>query len=545
MARIEGGWTVGPQTNVVDVVAAAAQTFGDRTWLELSGVAHTFAEVWERSLRVARGLKELGVGPGDTVAAVLDTSVDAVAVWFGANALGAIWVPVNTAYKGSYLRHQLADSGAAVVVAEPDYAERVLAVADELPELRVLVVRGEAPGTPPAAAASVVRVAPISALVDGDPLSDEEIVRPAPGDLSLLIYTSGTTGPSKGCMLSHNYVCNVARGSNRNRRPDDVLWSPLPLFHLNAAATTVLASAMLGNTAAVFPRFSLSNFWPEIQRTGATIITLLGMMIPLISKMDDTPEMLACKGQIRIAGGAPYTPETAKIWHERFGAQVVGSSIFGLTETTFLTWTPAGVEHPWGSAGTYNDDFDVRLFDENDVEVPVGEVGEICARPLRPYVMFSGYWRRPEATAAVMRNMWFHTGDLGRFDENGWLWFVDRKKDYLRRGGENISSMEVEGTFRSHPAVADVAAHAVPSDLSEDELKVTIVLKEGQTLDPAELCRWSAERLPYFAVPRYIEFRDDLPRNPMNKVLKYQLRDEGVTATTWDRSTSDVVLSKR
>ncbi len=540
MGRIEGGWTVGPQTNVVDVVADAAQRFGNRTWLELSGVAHSFTEVWERSLRVARGLRELGVGPGDTVAAVLDTSVDAVAVWFGANALGAIWVPVNTAYKGEYLRHQLADSGAGVVVAEPDYADRVLAVADALPELRVLVQRG---GEIPAG--SSVRIEPIEALTQADALPAAEALRPAPGDLALLIYTSGTTGPSKGCMLSHNYVCNVARGSMRNRVAGDVLWSPLPLFHLNAAATTVLASAMLGNTAAIFPRFSLSNFWPEIHRTGATVVTLLGMMIPLIAKMDDTPELLACKGQIRVAGGAPYTPETAQIWHERFGAQHVGSSVFGLTETTFLTWTPEGVKHPWGSAGTYNDDFDVRIFDDNDNELPVGEVGEIVARPLRPYVMFSGYWRRPEATQAVMRNMWFHTGDLGRFDENGWLWFVDRKKDYLRRGGENISSMEVEGTFRKHPAVADVAAHAVPSDLSEDELKITVVLREGQTLDPAELCRWSLDQLPYFAVPRYIEFRDDLPRNPTNKVLKYQLRDEGVTATTWDRNASDIVLSKR
>jgi crotonobetaine/carnitine-CoA ligase len=538
VGRIEGGWTVGPQTNVVEVVAAAAQRFGNRTWLELSGDAHTFAEVWERSLRVARGLRELGVGPGDTVAAVLDTSLDAVAVWFGANAIGAIWVPVNTAYKGSYLRHQLSDSGAAVIVAEPDYAQRVLDVADGLPDLRTLVQRG---GELPADS----RVCAIEVLSAAEPLAGDEVHTPNPGDLSLLIYTSGTTGPSKGCMLSHNYVCNVARGALRNRTADDVLWSPLPLFHLNAAATTVLASAMLGNTAAIFPRFSLSNFWPEIHRTGATVITLLGMMIPLIATMDDTPELLACKGQIRVAGGAPYTPETARIWHERFGAQHVGSSVFGLTETTFLTWTPEGVQHPWGSAGTYNDDFDVRLFDENDEEVPVGEVGEICARPLRPFVMFSGYWRRPEATAAVMRNMWFHTGDLGRFDANGWLWFVDRKKDYLRRGGENISSMEVESTFRSHPAVADVAAHAVPSELSEDELKVTIVLREGQTVDPAELCRWSLDKLPYFAVPRYIEFRDDLPRNPTNKVLKYQLREEGVTPTTWDRAASDIVLSKR
>jgi crotonobetaine/carnitine-CoA ligase len=532
-------WTPGEPTTVVDVFRGAAERFGTRPFLDFTGDTYTFQEVWDRGTRVAAGLRGLGVESGDTVLALLDSSVDSVAVWIGVNMLGAIWVPTNTALRGVFLSHQVGDAAARVVIAEADYAARVLDVVDDLPDLRHLVCRGGVPDTSTGSFA----IDDLSNLLACDPLEDP--VSPEPGSLAMLIYTSGTTGPSKGCMLSHNYVCNVARGSSRSRQPDDVLWTPLPLFHLNATATSVLAAAMLGIRLYVYPRFSLRNFWPEMQRTGATVVSLLGAMIPLIATMDDTPEMLASKGQIRAAGGAPYTPEIARVWHERFGVEEVGSSVFGLTETTFLTSTPAGEKARWGTAGKQNDDFDVRIFDDNDVEVPVGEAGEIVARPRRPHVMFEGYWRRPEATQSVMRNMWFHTGDIGRFDEDGWLYFLDRKKDYLRRRGENISSQEVEGAFLQHPDLVEVAAHAVPSDLTEDDLKITAVRRDGSALTEEELCRWCLEKVPYFAVPRYIEFRTDLPRNPTGKVLKYQLRDEGRTDSTWDRETSGVEIRKR
>jgi crotonobetaine/carnitine-CoA ligase len=187
----------------------------------------------------------------------------------------------------------------------------------------------------------------------------------------------------------------------------------------------------------------------------------------------------------------------------------------------------------------------VRLVDDDDVEVPVGEIGEIVCRPTGPNLMFAGYWRRPEETVAVLQNLWFHTGDLGRLDEDGFLFFVDRKKDYLRRRGENISSFEMERTYHGHPAIKDVAVHSVASDVGEDDVKVTAVLQSDVALTEAELCEWSVERVPYFAVPRYIEFRDDLPRNPVGRVLKYQLRDDGVTVTTWDREAAGVTFERR
>ena len=216
-----------------------------------------------------------------------------------------------------------------------------------------------------------------------------------------------------------------------------------------------------------------------------------------------------------------------------------------MTEAALITWLPRGEFAASGSSGKRCDAFDVRIVDDDDREVPTGEAGEVIVRPNRPNIMFQGYWHRADATVAALRNQWFHTGDIGRFDEDGFFYFVDRKKDYLKRRGENISSYEMEVAIKVHPSVEQVAVHAVPSKLGDDDVKVTAVLKPGQTVTPSDLCLWIAERVPYFAVPRYIEFRKELPKNPQDKVLKYQLRQEGVTEATWDLETSDIQIEKR
>ncbi|MCU1692595.1 MAG: fadD13 [Frankiales bacterium] len=534
-----GSWTAGETDDVLRVLQDAVAEVPDQVFLDFSGELHTYADVWERSLARAGGLARLGVRAGDTVVAMLDNNVDAVVTWFAANVLGAVWVPVNTALRGDFLRHQVADAGASVVLCEEDYLVRLVAVEDELPEAKAVVVRGAAPD----AGHSRLTVVALAQVDEGEPATTP--VAPAPGALSLLIYTSGTTGPSKGCMISHNYVCNMARSVGARRGRGAKVWTPLPLFHLNAAATSVLATACARGTLTISKRFSVSGFWPEIERSGAEFVSVLGMMITVLAQMPDTPEMLRCKGQIKHAGGAPWTPELIETWTTRFGVGSAGSSVFGLSEASFLTSNDEGLPAPLGASGRRNDDFDVRIVDENDVELPPGSAGEIVARPKRPHVMFEGYWRRPEETLKVFRNLWFHTGDIGRFDDEGWFWFVDRKKDYLRRRGENISSFELESSFQKHPEVKEVAVHAVPSDVSEDDVKATVVLVDGATVSEEELCRWSVDRLPYYAVPRYVEFRPTLPRTPTGKVLKHQLRGEGVTPSTWDRETSDVQVGKR
>ncbi|WP_319453130.1 MULTISPECIES: AMP-binding protein [unclassified Mycobacterium] len=530
-------WSAAPTDSVTAVLARAVEQSPDTVFVDFAGEVHTYAQVWESSLRRAAGLRGLGVGYGDTVVCIFDNNIDSIVTWFAANFLGAIWVPVNTALKGEYLRHQIGDAAASVVLAESDYAQRVLDILGELPDVRTLVVRGDAPHS------DEISVRALDTLT-GD-VEQDVPVDVAPGDLAMLIYTSGTTGPSKGCMVSHNYVCNLAKNTAAMRNPHFTLWTPLPLFHLNAAGTSVLASAVNQTTVSIAARFSLSQFWPQIKRSRAQQVSILGIMITLIANMPDTPEMAECFGQIDHVGGAPWTAELITTWQRRFGVRSAGNSVFGLTEASFITSNTQGKTAPLGASGERNDDFDVRIVDDNDVELPDGEPGEIIVRPRKPHVMFEGYWRRPEATTAVLRNLWFHTGDIGRFDADGWFWFVDRKKDYLRRGGENISSFELERTFRAHPAIADVAVHAVPSELAEDDVKVTAVRRDDVTLTEAELCQWSLDKLPYFAVPRYIEFRTELPRNATGKVLKNHLRSDGVTADTWDINDSDIEVVKR
>jgi crotonobetaine/carnitine-CoA ligase len=275
------------------------------------------------------------------------------------------------------------------------------------------------------------------------------------------------------------------------------------------------------------------------------VANLLGSMAPLIADAADTEESRRGFGQLRVVNSAPFPPALRARWRERFGVPALGSAGYGLTEAAMVVTSCIGDDAPAGASGRRNNDFEVVIVDEDETPLPDGQSGEVLIRPRRNNVMFGGYWNRPEATCAVTRNLWLHTGDIGRFDSMGNFYFVDRKKDYLRRRGENISSFEMESTFVQHPDISDVAVHAVFSELGEDDVKVTAILRDGASLSEEALCLWSIERVPYFAVPRYIEFRKDLPRNPTGKILKYQLRDEGVTPATWDRERSDLKLVKR
>ena len=230
---------------------------------------------------------------------------------------------------------------------------------------------------------------------------------------------------------------------------------------------------------------------------------------------------------------------------DRWGIQPFDGA-YGTTEASLMSWLPPGVTNRPNAAGVINDEYwDMRIFDDDDNEVPPETRGEIVGRPKRANVMFDGYWGRPETTVELFRGLWFHTGDFGRMDADGYLYFLDRKADYMRRRGENVSSYELEVVFAKHPAIADVAVHAVPSPLLEDDIKVTAVLRAGESVAPEDLYRWCLDQIPYFALPRYIEIRDDLPRSPLGKVLKRELRDDGVTAATWDAEESGITVERR
>lgn len=534
-------WSTADMTTITELLSEASNKWPNKVFLDFSGVKMTYAEVDRESTKLAHGLAKLGVSKGDRVCALLDNEVDFVPIWIAVNKLGAIFVPINTDMKGEFLRHQLVDTDGSVLIVEPHYADRIFSIENGIPEIHTLVVRGHLAEMP-----TRLSVLALDSVRSADETPIECTVQPR--DLSLLIYTSGTTGPSKGCMVSHNYLAHFGRTSSWAScyRHEDIVWTPCPLFHVAALAGVVVGALLHGATASIYTRFSPSNFWPEIERSGATSALLLSVMLTIIPDMPETDAEKRCHGQLRAVFGAPLNLALIKKWKERFGIQNVASPSYGMSEACPIVGVPLDTPNlPGGSSGKLIDAFDVRIFDDTGNECPRGVAGEIVLRPRLPDIMFQGYWGRAEATAAITRDFWFHTGDIGKIDEEGFFYFVDRKKDYLRRGGENISSFEVEATFMTHSDIAEVAAHAVKSEMSEDELKVTIVLRPNSTLTEDVLCRWSLDRLPHFAVPRYIEFRTFLPRTPSGRTQKFLLRDEGITSTTWDVKKSDVIIPRR
>jgi carnitine-CoA ligase len=533
-------WSRGQQDTVTAALTRSAAQFSERIFLDFSGELYTYTDIDQLSTRLARGLIQLGVRPGDRVASVLDNNVDAVLSWFAVNKAGAISVPVNTAYKGEFLRYQLNDCGAKILIAEEDYAQRVLDIEEGLLHATTLLYRGTA-------SLRSARMTTAKLPEAFDARSDALPESTTPADLAMLVYTAGTTGASKGCMISHNYACNLGRQvvQMEDRHRDDCNWTALPLFHMNATGGSILSCMFVGARVAIFPRFSVSRFWPDIKRSKATVASLLGSMITFLAEAPDNESSKSCFGQLHTVRGSPFPAPLQKKWKERFGIRTAGSNSYGLTEAARVTGLRHDEHAPPGSSGRRNADFDVRIFDDDDNELPPEVSGEIVVRPQRPHIMFEGYWNRPEETLHITRNMWLHTGDIGKFDENGYFYFVDRKKDYLRRRGENISSFEVETGLRAHPAVADVAVHAVLSESGEDDVKATFVLKPSIVVTEEDICLWAIERLPYFTIPRYYEFRSDLPRNPLGRVLKYQLRADGCTPATWDREKAGVTIPKR
>ena len=551
-------WTSGAQYTVPSLFESRLAEDPDGEYLDVCGTKLTASQVVRSGRRLAAALDELGSAQHDRIATMLENSPEAVEAWAGIVLGGRIAVPVNTAYKGSYLHHQLADCGAKVVVVASSLAQRLVDVVDGLPDLdHVFVLDDEMAASGPSAGRSGelpdlgrVAVHRWTDLLGVEAREPSMVIRPS--DLATFIYTGGTTGPSKGCMLTHNYHEALARqiGICWQRTAEDVVWTPLPLYHFNALTTVVVGTLLYGGRGAIYRKFSVSNFWSEMNRVGATITSTLGTMAYLLAHDPDRPEMPRsgrpeANTTLRLLGAAPMPVEVDDVIRERFGVKTF-SGAYGVTEASLVSWQPPGVTNKPNAAGKINDEyFDVRIFDDDDSELPRGVDGEVVVRPKRPHVMFEGYWGRPEVTVETSRNWWYHTGDIGRIDDDGYLFFVDRKADYLRRRGENISSYEVESVLMSHGDLADVAVHAVPSQLTEDDLKVTATLKDGAGLQPEELFRWCVERLPYFVLPRYVEFRRELPRSPVGRVLKRDLRDEGVTPTTWDAEAAGITYEKR
>jgi len=511
----------------------------DQPCLIVADEVLTYAGLVERTRATASALADLGVGPGDAVGIFANTCVEWLATWFGASRLGALTVPVNTAYRGEFLANPLRDSGCRLVVADDSLVDRLALLADELPELETVVVRPTGETAPPDVP-DRWRVEAASSLSSGDPAwrGDHGARWDTP---TAILYTSGTTGPSKGAVITHQYMAAAATTmvASWDLAEHEVLYAPLPLFHISAVGS-VMGPIIAGATGLLDPVFSVHACWDRVRRYDVAGILLAGVMVNMLWNL---PEESADRDlPLRFISAAPIPRGLHRKVEERYGVTLLTS--YGMTEAFPMTIYGLDDVAVEGASGQPQPNFEITVLDDEDRPVAPGEVGEICARPTSAHVMFEGYHGRPETTVERWRNLWFHTGDLGKMDEAGNLTFVDRNKDVIRRRGENVSSFEVEQTLLRHPAVADAAAVPVVSELGEDDVKVVLALKPGAEFDVTELMDFCVARLPYFAVPRYVETLPELPKNATGKVVKTTLRAAGVTPGTWDREAAGYRVSR-
>ncbi|MCW2854229.1 MAG: ATP-dependent acyl-CoA ligase [Nocardioides sp.] len=484
-------------------------------------------EMLARAASLAGLLHGAGVVQGDRVGIMVSNRVEFLDAFFAAAHLGAVSVPLNTSLRGPILEHMLTDSAPRLMIVEQLYMDVVgpaLKNAGLAP--LVLVIDGGAVRD-----AAVETLDYAEALAQAQPAPAADVTR---YDDACILYTSGTTGPSKGVLHTHNSI--VAFGEKSDwlfgYTATDVAHNCLPLFHANALCVTLLPALRAGGVVVFGQRFSASGFWDEIRREGATVISILGAMVPILwgaqpSQQDD-------QNAVRVALSVP-TPsaEFYDSFEKRFGLRLV--SQYGMTDTSSIIGTPPDQPGRPGYAGIAHPDMECLVVDEHDEPLPDGVAGELIVRPRKPDTIMSCYWNNPQATMDTWRNLWFHTGDVLVRDPDGWFRFIDRQKDAMRRFGENISSFEVESVIAVHPAVQEVAVYAVPSELSEDEVMAAVVLVPDAATDLEAIGLHCDENLPYFASPRYLLAVSELPKTKNEKVRKDELRRVGITGATLDR----------
>lgn len=496
---------------------AARQRPGDVFFVH-GDVEHSVAQVQRQVDLLAEGLRARGVGVGTRVGLLMTTSPEYLYGWFALAKLGAVEVPINTAYRGELLAHQLSGAAVSVVVADRGpLLDAVEAVRADVPTLTEVL---DFPGA-------------YSELLERTSTADQAPAladRPVPSDAACVLYTSGTTGPSKGVLVSHHqqvafghfFAEITALGS------DDVILNYSPFFHISGKFTT-LGCLLTGARMILRSRLSIERFWEEARAYGITGFVAIGGVCHMLHGRTPRPD--DADNPVRVVYAVPAPAEIYRDFESRFGLKLVEA--YGSTETNLIV-NSSLVESLPGACGRPNPAFDVQVVDEAGDPVPDGQAGEIVIGSNDPLLLSLGYDGLPEATTAAWRRGRFHTGDRATRDSSGALWFKDRMKDAIRRRGENISSYEVERLVNGHPAVAESAAVGAPSELGEEEVRVVVVLCDGATAHPEDLYRHYAQTMPYHMVPRFIDVFDELPRTPTDKVEKYRLRAAGITADTWD-----------
>jgi crotonobetaine/carnitine-CoA ligase len=513
----------------------AARCPDRRVALFEDGTEWTWGECRAQVRAQAAALQALGVRAGDRVVAWLPGGPALIRAWFAINYLGAVFVPLNTAYRGATLAHVVNACRARIVLAHAGLVERLDGLDLQHVERVVVIGGASAPAAPPASA-------PRWTLHDetvlrGDAARLDDSAQPQPWDLYAIIYTSGTTGLSKGVLSPYLQLYSTATVVYGYLRDGEGILVNLPLFHVGGTSSVAIALIRSGSFHLV-DGFSTDRFWDQVRRGHcATTSGLIGIMGAFLMK--SPPRPADRQHPIRCLTGFPVNEQTVKI-RERFGIDYLTG--FNMTEVSAPLVSELNSD-VFGASGKPRSGVECRLVDENDLEVPDGAPGELIVRSDLPWVFNVGYDGLPEETARAWRNGWFHTGDILRREQDGSYFFVDRLKDSIRRRGENISSMEVEAAVRGYPGVEEVIAVGIPAE-SEEEVMVVVVPAKDATIDPRTLVEFLVPRLPYFAVPRYVRIVDAIPKTETNKQRKFPFREAGVTIDTWDRVAAGLVLKR-
>lgn len=515
--------------SVGELLEYSARKFQKESFALYHDKVLTFENLNRKANQVANWLIDSGFSKGKKAIIYMDTHFEWIYAWFGLIKAGVIAIPVNTAYKGTMLQYLINDSEADLIFIDKKYLSRLEEVEHSIQKMRIILNKDNNKKT------NTEMTAFSKVLEANDTVPN---VKSYLSDTLAMLYTSGTTGPSKGVMQPHGQYlwCGEQVARQLNLRKEDIYYCWLPLFHIVPVGMFFMSSLKTGTTIALTERFSVSKFWDEVEFYNATITGGFATMIELLYK---APTRAAdSENSLRkiIVGGIPTS--ISRDFEERFN--LVLTDDYGMTEFEPISYLSEKdrLKKP-GSCGRPLPDVEVKIFDEFDQELKFGKIGEIVVRPKKPFIMMKGYFNKHEDTVESWRNLWFHTGDYGYLDEDGYLYFVDRKTDSIRRRGENISSFELESIINAHPSVLESAAVGIPSELGEEDVKVVVQLKENHTLSPEDLIDYCENELAFFMVPRYIEFVDSFPRTETDKILKRNLRE--LNENTWDNEMKRMV----
>ena len=509
-------WTLGR------LLTEKAKRNKGKTFLLFKDQSFTFDEFEARANQVANALTALGIKKGDKVSVLMANCPEYLFVWFGIAKAGAVMVPFNIEWKGEILSYILTHSDARGAIVQQDLLPQLNdALGQRTLDFYVVKSDGSSPVPEGTINLNEFFTAPAT-------FTSPDI---APDDPFQIMYTSGTTGRSKGVLRSHEYVMLRALRALRvfGYTPEDIFYTALPLYHGNAQNLTTLPSLFINARMALGVRFSASGFWNDIRMHKATTFNYIGAMIAILYKSPPTDQ--DGNHNVRFARGAGAPADIIPDFEKRFNMQIVES--YGTTEGGSINNQPDNRKiGAMGRPPYYNE---AKVVDDDGNDLPPGKVGEMIIRPTDPSEVWVEYYKEPDATSEKMKDGWFRSGDLAMVDDDGFFFFKGRKKDAIRRRGENVSAQEVEMVIDRHPAVMESSVFGVPSELSEEDIMAAVVLKQGETLSHEALIAYCQENMARFMVPRYVEFMEELPKTPTFRTEKYKLVKRGVTETTWDR----------